>query len=53
MQHVDCALLVVADGITPERDVLQAVNLLDGRELIGTVLNKSKHAPKAYYSYSA
>ncbi|MGZ8410605.1 MAG: AAA family ATPase [Hyphomicrobium sp.] len=53
MQHVDCALLVVADGITPERDVLQAVNLLDGRELIGTVLNKSKHAPRTYYSYSA
>ena len=53
LQHVDCALLVVADGITPERDVLQAVNLLDGRELIGTVLNKSKHAPKTYYSYSA
>lgn len=53
LQHVDCALLVVADGITPERDVLEAVSLLDGRELIGTVLNKSKRAPKTYYSYSA
>ena len=53
LQHVDCALLVVADGVTPERDIVQAVNLLDGRELIGTVLNKSKHTPKTYYSYSA
>jgi protein-tyrosine kinase len=54
LQHVDCALLVVADGITPERDVIQAINLLEGRELIGTVLNKSRQAPKTYYySYSA
>jgi protein-tyrosine kinase len=53
LQHVDCALLVVADGITPERDIVQAVSLLDGRELIGTVLNKSKRAPRTYYSYSA
>ncbi len=53
LQHVDCALLVVADGITPERDIVEAVHLLDGRELIGTVLNKSKQAPKAYYAYSS
>lgn len=53
LQHVDCALLVVADGITPERDIVEAVQLLDGRTLIGTVLNKSKQAPKAYYSYSS
>jgi protein-tyrosine kinase len=54
LQHVDCALLVVADGITPERDIVEAVNLLDGRELIGTVLNKSKYTPRTYYySYSA
>jgi Mrp family chromosome partitioning ATPase len=39
LPHVDGVLLVVRDGVTPTEDVLQAGHLLEGTNLIGTVLN--------------
>lgn len=40
--YVDCTLLVVEDGITTEDDLEQCVQMLDGSNLLGTVLNKAE-----------
>ena len=39
--YVDAALLVIEEGKTQTEDAKRAVNLLQGTNLIGTVLNKS------------
>jgi Mrp family chromosome partitioning ATPase len=39
--YVDAALLVVENGKTQKNDVKQAIGLLQGTKVIGTVLNKS------------
>jgi protein-tyrosine kinase len=39
--YVDAALLVIEDGKTQAEDVKRAIGLLQGTNLIGTVLNKS------------
>lgn len=43
--EADAALLVVEDGVTSQQDVTQAVELLRGTELAGTVLNKAPGIP--------
>ena len=49
LQHVDCCLFVVQDGQTPKGDILRAIDLLKGSNVIGTVLNKCSSDPKKYY----
>ncbi len=49
MHHVDCCLLVVAEGGTAKPDLLQALDFMEGVPIIGTVLNKSKTPTKNYY----
>lgn len=39
--YVDAALLVIEDGKTQQEEVKQAIGLLQGTNVIGTVLNKS------------
>jgi protein-tyrosine kinase len=41
LPHVDSVLLVVREGITHAEDVRQCMNVLDGANLIGTVLNNA------------
>lgn len=39
---VDATLLVVEDGVTTEDDVQRSLQLLEGSNLIGTILNKAR-----------
>lgn len=46
--YVDAALLVIEDGKTQAEDAKQAIGLLQGTNVIGTVLNKSwSNTPRA------
>jgi len=44
-KYIDCTLLVVEDGKNKESELVKAVQLLDSRKLIGSVLNKSEKPP--------
>ena len=48
---VDAMLLVVEDGVTTKDQLRQTVELLQGTNIIGTVLNKSKSSNGSYYYY--
>ncbi len=43
--YFDCTLLVIEDGKNSEGDITKSMQLLDGHNLIGTVLNKSDKPP--------
>lgn len=49
--QVDAVLLVVEDGVTHEEELAAAMELLEGRNVIGTVLNKTQEVHGAYYHY--
>jgi protein-tyrosine kinase len=52
--YLDAALLVVEDGVTKTRDLVNAATLLDQTTLLGTVLNKSKSGQSdRYYGHYA
>lgn len=44
-QYFDCTLLVIEDGKNSEADITKSMQLLEGHDLIGTVLNKSETPP--------
>ncbi|MHB8716892.1 MAG: CpsD/CapB family tyrosine-protein kinase [Sulfuricaulis sp.] len=46
--YVDAALLVIEDGKTQTEDAKRAIELLQGTNVIGTVLNKSNFAIRSY-----
>jgi capsular exopolysaccharide synthesis family protein len=46
---VDSILLVVAEGTTRRTDTMKAFELLEGSNVIGTVLNRSDERTAAYY----
>ena len=48
LPKIDCALLIAASGETRVRDLKEAQRMLNGVNLIGTVLNK---APAAVVNY--
>jgi capsular exopolysaccharide synthesis family protein len=49
MPHFDAALLVVEDGKNTPDEVRRSINILEGTNLAGIVLNKTRGAaPKAY-----
>lgn len=51
--YVDAVLLVIEDEVTTKQELANAIDLLDGVNIIGTVLNKSKQKAKTYgYGYS-
>jgi Mrp family chromosome partitioning ATPase len=45
---VECALVVVAEGMTPRADLLRCMELLRNTPVVGTVLNLSTAAGAAY-----
>lgn len=49
--YVDATLLVVEDGVTTKDQLKQTVEMLQGVNIIGTVLNKSKNMTGSYYYY--
>ncbi|MFK8066645.1 MAG: CpsD/CapB family tyrosine-protein kinase [Gammaproteobacteria bacterium] len=49
--YVDATLLVLEDGVTVKDQLKQTLEMLQGTEIIGTVLNKSKSKKGNYYYY--
>ncbi len=49
LPSVDCALLVVESNVNTEKEVREAVNLLKGTNLLGTVFNKAMQSPDGPY----
>jgi len=47
--HIDAVLLVLEKGKTSKEEVKQAMKLLQGVNVLGTVLNKSDEKNKGYY----
>ena len=47
--YVDGVILVVEAGKTPRDQIQKAIELLDGRNIIGLVMNASKEPRQAYY----
>ena len=43
--YFDCILMVLEDGHNPEADITKAYQLVEGTNLLGTVLNKSEKPP--------
>jgi Mrp family chromosome partitioning ATPase len=49
LQYVECCLLVFQEGTTRKGDIERTLDLLEGCNLIGTVLNKSTQRSATYY----
>ena len=49
LQYVDCCLLVFQEGTTRKGDIERTLDLVEGCNLIGTVLNKSTQRSATYY----
>ena len=43
--YFDCTLMILEDGHNPEEDIKKAYQLVEGSNLLGTVLNKSENPP--------
>lgn len=43
--YIDCMLLVIEDGKNKEAEIVKSLQLLKGKHLIGSVLNKSEKPP--------
>lgn len=48
LPHVDCAVLVVADGKTNKSEVDESLRLIDDKKLAGIVLNKAESRLPSY-----
>lgn len=51
LPQIDCVLMVVANGLTTNREIEDSIRHLSSANLIGTVLNKAEFATKDYYYY--
>lgn len=49
--QVDAVLFVVEDGKTTKDEILRSLRLLEGYELLGTILNKSSAKSEQSYNY--
>jgi capsular exopolysaccharide synthesis family protein len=49
LQHVECCLLVFQEGTTRKGDIERTLDLVEGCNVIGTVLNKSTQRTATYY----
>jgi capsular exopolysaccharide synthesis family protein len=49
LPKIDCALLVVGNGMSSKSDIEETMHLLAGINLLGVVLNKAEVAPRSYY----
>jgi exopolysaccharide/PEP-CTERM locus tyrosine autokinase len=52
-EHIGQLLLVVEEGNTPQKTIIEAISLLDSKKIIGTILNKRRYAGdrEAYGGY--
>lgn len=46
---VDCALLIIADGMSTEDEINETMRLLSKTNIVGVVVNKADIEPRAYY----
>jgi protein-tyrosine kinase len=53
LPHIDCVLMVVANGICTKQEIEESLRYLSSSNLIGTVLNKADIEPTAKYYYSS
>jgi len=49
LPHVDCVLLVVANGVSTQEEIEDTLHLLPKEKLLGVVYNKADAEKKAYY----
>ncbi len=49
LPHIDCVLLVVADGLSTKQEIEDSVRLIPAEQFMGTVLNKAEVEPMDYY----
>ena len=49
--YIDAMLMVVEDGVTTKDQLKQTLEMMQGTNIIGTVLNKSKANNGSYYYY--
>lgn len=49
LPRLDCALMVLGERRTRKPEVIEALNLLEGVNLLGVVLNGSREKVKSYY----
>lgn len=49
LPHIDCVLMVVANGVSTEQEVEDSLHLLPKENLLGVVYNKAEMENKAYY----
>src|SRR5512139_2354653 len=47
--HIDCVLMVVANGMSTKREIDDSIRLIPPAKLIGTILNKAEIEPVSYY----
>jgi protein-tyrosine kinase len=49
MPHIDCVLMVVANGMSTKREIEDSLRIIPASKLIGTILNKAETEPVPYY----
>lgn len=49
LPHIDCVLMVVANGVSTQQEIEDALHLLPKDKLLGIVYNKSDSDNKTYY----
>jgi hypothetical protein len=49
LPHIDCVLMVVANGMSTKQEIEDSIRLLPTENLLGTVFNKADSEPSAYY----
>lgn len=49
LPHIDCVLMVVANGMSTKREIDDSIRLIPPEKLIGTILNKAEIEPISYY----
>lgn len=49
LPHIDCVLMVVANGMSTKREIDDSTRLIPPPKLIGTILNKAEIEPISYY----
>ncbi len=47
--HIDCVLMVVANGMSTKREIDDSIRLIPPEKLVGTILNKAEIEPISYY----
>ncbi len=49
LPQVDCALLVIADGMSKEEEIQETMRLISNINLVGVVFNKAEVEARSYY----